>query len=163
MSRGWIGPKNTLPGSPTSELGALFFGLSVSVRAAMIEPWMLTLIEFQFRYVGGLLAQAADAPGGIEGLVRSPLFPMIFLGILFYIMLIRPERQRKQDHAQLVSNLKKHDRVVTIGGIYGQVASVQQGSPDVTLLIDESSSVKIRVQRSSISKVITDSKDGNAD
>lgn len=108
-------------------------------------------------HLWAIFAQAeAPAPGGIESLFRNPLIPMIFLGILFYIMLIRPESQKKAQHAKLVENLKKHDRVVTIGGIYGTVSNVQKDSQDVTLVIDENSNTKVRIQRNSISRVITD-------
>ena len=103
-----------------------------------------------------LLAQAAEAPSTIEGLLRSGMLPMIFLGILFYVMLIRPESRRKAEHAKLVENLKKHDRVVTVGGLYGSVFNVQKDSADVTLVIDENTNTKVRVQRASISRVITD-------
>ena len=102
------------------------------------------------------LAQAAEAPSGIEGVLRSGMLPLVFLGILFYIMLIRPESRKKADHAKLVENLNKHDRVVTMGGIHGTVSNVQKGSQDVTLVIDENTNTKVRVQRSSISSVITD-------
>lgn len=103
-----------------------------------------------------LLAQAADAPSGIEGMLRSGMLPILVLGILFYVMLIRPETRRKAEHAKLVDHLKKHDRVVTIGGIYGTVSNVQKDSSDVTLVVDENSNTKIRIQRNSISRVITD-------
>ena len=107
-------------------------------------------------HLWALLAQADAAPSGIESMFRNPVIPMIFLGILFYIMLIRPESQKKAQHAKLVENLKKHDRVVTIGGIYGTVSNVQKNSPDVTLVIDENSNTKVRIQRHSISRVIID-------
>ncbi len=80
---------------------------------------------------------------------------MLFLAALFYIMLVRPEKRRKEEHQKLVAQLKKHDRVITIGGVYGMVANAPQGSPDVTLLIDENSNTRVKVQRSAIARVIT--------
>jgi preprotein translocase subunit YajC len=80
---------------------------------------------------------------------------MLFLAVLFYIMLVRPEKRRKEEHQKLVAALKKHDRVVTIGGIYAMVANAPQGSADVTLLIDENTNTRVRVQRSAIARVIT--------
>jgi preprotein translocase subunit YajC len=97
-----------------------------------------------------LLGQATGPPGW------AAFLPMAFLAVLFYIMLVRPERRRKEEHKKLVSHLKKHDRVVTIGGVYGMVANASQGSPDITLLVDENSNTKIRVQRSAIARVITE-------
>ncbi len=97
-----------------------------------------------------LLGQATGPPGW------AAFLPMAFLAVLFYMMLVRPERRRKEEHKKLVGNLKKHDRVVTIGGVYGMVANVAQSSPDITLLVDENSNTKIRVQRSAIARVITE-------
>ena len=54
----------------------------------------------------------------------------------------------------MLDNLKKNDRVVTAGGIFGTVVAVQ---PDaVVLRVDENANTRIRVQRSSISRVVTD-------
>ena len=43
------------------------------------------------------------------------------IGVLFYLMLVRPERRKRADLDTMLKNLKKNDRVVTIGGIFGTV------------------------------------------
>ena len=106
--------------------------------------------------MSALLAQANGDPGGGLGLLLSnPLVPLVVVGMLFYIMLWRPEKQRRQQHQQLVENLKNNDRVITAGGIYGTVVNAQQKADYVTLRVDEGSNARIRVSRGSISRVLT--------
>ena len=99
-----------------------------------------------------VVAQANDA--GPRQLL-SLVFPMVAIGVLFYMMLIRPERQKQATHQQMLSNLKKNDRVVTIGGIKGIVSNVQKAADEVTINIDESTGTKIRVTLASITRVET--------
>src|SRR5262245_34071424 len=104
--------------------------------------------------------QAGDAPANgakaPEG--PNPLFQLgtLFLPLilLFYFLILRPERRKQADHKSLLSALKKNDRVVTIGGIYGIVANVQPEADRVTLKIDEATNTKIDVTFSSIARVI---------
>jgi len=104
---------------------------------------------------------AGDAPAnGAKGPEPgpNPLFQLatLFLPLilLFYFLILRPERRKQADHKTLLSALKKNDRVVTIGGIYGIVANVQPEADRVTLKIDEATNTKIDVTFSSIARVI---------
>ena len=56
----------------------------------------------------------------------------------------------------LLENLKKNDRVLTIGGIYGVVMNVQRDADEVTLKIDETTNTKIRVTFGAIARVLGD-------
>jgi preprotein translocase subunit YajC len=107
-----------------------------------------------------LLAEAAAAPEGGEGggmPFDVPFFlPLILIGVLFYFMLIRPERKKSAQMADMLKNLKKNDRVVTIGGIYGTVVNVNEGSEVVTIRVDENTNAKLRVRRSAISAIVKD-------
>ncbi|HEY2881903.1 MAG TPA: preprotein translocase subunit YajC [Pirellulales bacterium] len=78
------------------------------------------------------------------------------IGILFYVMMWRPEQKKQAEHKRLLGAVKKNDRVVTIGGIYGVVANVQREADRVTLKIDEANNTKIEVTFSAISRVIVD-------
>ena len=75
---------------------------------------------------------------------------------LFYFIIIRPQRREQQQRKQLLKEIKKNDRVVTIGGIYGVVTNVKRENDEVTIKVDESSNTKLRITFSSISRVITD-------
>jgi preprotein translocase subunit YajC len=105
-----------------------------------------------------LLAQAAKGnaqapPGGFD---FTFFLPMILIGVLFYFMIMRPERKKSAGLQEMLKALKKNDRVVTIGGIYGTVVNVQENSDIVTVRVDENTNAKLRIRRSAISSVVKD-------
>ena len=57
---------------------------------------------------------AAQKPGGLFGMLPA----IIGIMILYFFLFMKPQRQRDTAHRTLLENLKKNDRVVTIGGIY---------------------------------------------
>lgn len=84
------------------------------------------------------------------------LFPLALIFLLFYFLIMRPERRKQADHKSLLESLKKNDRVITIGGIYGVVANVQRDDDRVTLKIDEANNTKIDVTFNSIARVLVE-------
>ena len=104
-----------------------------------------------------LLAQGNNqgpGEGGIlQTLLSNPILPFALIGIVFYLMLMRPEQRKRKQQEQLLSNLKKNDRVVTIGGIAGTVVNAAPGSTFVTLRVDDTNNTRLRVLRSAISRV----------
>ena len=82
--------------------------------------------------------------------------PFAMIAVLYYIMMVKPQRQREASHKDLLANLKKNDRVVTVGGIYGVVVNVQRDQDEVTIKVDENTNTKLRVTFSAIARVITD-------
>ncbi len=87
---------------------------------------------------------------------------MIAIMILYFFMFMRPQRQQDTAHRTQLENLKKNDRVVTIGGIYGTVTNVQRDSDEVTLKVDEATNAKLRVTFNAIARIITeDDSEGN--
>ena len=85
---------------------------------------------------------------------------MLMIGALFYFMVLRPENKRRSEHDKMRQDLKKNDRVLTIGGIYGTVVNAHQESDEVTIKVDESSNTKLRITRTAIQTVLTN-KEGN--
>jgi preprotein translocase subunit YajC len=71
---------------------------------------------------------------------------LVVIGLLFYFFMIRPQRRRQKEHEELVGQLRGGDRVITAGGIYGQVESVSQDS----VILKVESGATIRVAKSSI-------------
>jgi preprotein translocase subunit YajC len=104
--------------------------------------------------------KAANPAGGAAD--QGPLggmgiFPLVFmLLIVFYLMVLRPQKKEQKKRQELLTNLKKNDRVVTIGGIYGVVMNAKRESDEVILKVDETNDTKIRVIYSAIARVITD-------
>ncbi len=106
----------------------------------------------------GLLAQG-NPNGGVSPLIQFA--PFIIIGILFYMMLIRPERQKRAELEKMLGNLKKNDAVITVGGICGTVANAPPGSKYVTLKVDDSNNTRLRVLRSSISQIVSGEETGD--
>src|SRR5262249_1683406 len=106
-----------------------------------------------------LLAQGDNAQGGGSP-GWTPFVPIILIGVMFYLLLFLPmQRQKKQLQASLAA-LKKNDKVVTSGGIIGTVAAIKDKEDEVTLKIDDSSNVRLRVLKSSIVRVISSQEPG---
>jgi preprotein translocase subunit YajC len=71
---------------------------------------------------------------------------LVVIGLLFYFFMIRPQRKRQKEHEELVGQLRGGERVITAGGIYGQVESVSQDS----VILKVESGATIRVSKGSI-------------
>ena len=90
-------------------------------------------------------AGAAGAAGA--GSMLISLLPMVLIFVVFYFILIRPQKKRDKETAKMRSNLEIGDEVITIGGIIGRVVSLK----DDTLVIETGSDrSKIRFLRSAI-------------
>lgn len=78
--------------------------------------------------------------GGAGGLLGS-ILPLVLIFVVFYFLLIRPQQKRAKEHKNMIDNLKKGDKIITSGGIYGVIESV--GANTVTLKIGENVKVKL--------------------
>jgi preprotein translocase subunit YajC len=85
-------------------------------------------------------------PGG--GLFYSFL-PLIFIFVIFYFLLIRPQSKKAKDHKTMLENLKKGDKIITSGGIHGLIESIDAD----TLTIKIAENVKIKVSRSAVAGI----------
>lgn len=82
--------------------------------------------------------------------------PLVVIGLLYYMMVIRPEQAQRSEHKTSLDQLKQNDRIITAGGIHGVVVKANASDPDVVIRIDENNNTKIHIQRSSISRIVTD-------
>ena len=91
------------------------------------------------------------------------MFMLLITGILFYFIMLRPQKRKEQELRNKVNSLKENDRVVTIGGIHGVVTNVQRDAQRVTIRVDESTGTKMRLNMSAIARVLTgDDEEGAA-
>ncbi len=103
-----------------------------------------------------LFAANSKPPAGpLELLITY--FPMILIVVAAWFLLYRPERERMRKQRELLSNVKKNDRVITASGIVGTVSSVDREQDRVVLKVDESSNAKITFTLASVNRVLTDS------
>ena len=97
------------------------------------------------------MLQAQAAAGGQAGAANSSWSMWIMLILIFVVMwffMIRPQRKQQKELQKFREGLKKGDKVVTVGGIYGTVQEVKEK----TLLLEVDSNVKIRVDKNSVVK-----------
>jgi len=84
------------------------------------------------------------------------LLPFVFLILVFYFFIIRPQRKRDKDNKQMLSSLKVGDNITTIGGICGKIVKVRD---DVFTIEVGSDKVKLVIERwavKNVEKTITD-------
>jgi len=92
------------------------------------------------------VAWAADAaaPAGMANIAQ--FVPLVLIFIVFYFLLIRPQQKKAKEHQNYLANLKKGDRVITGGGIHGQIT----GITDTVVTLEVAENVRIKVSRSAI-------------
>ncbi len=98
-------------------------------------------------FVTPAYAQDAGGGGGLEAFL-----PLILIFVVFYFLLIRPQQKKMKDHKTMLGALRRGDKVVTGGGIIGTVTKVID---DNEINVDIADGIKVRVQRSLISSVLS--------
>ena len=98
-----------------------------------------------------------------EGAPQQPnmmmnFLPLIFIFVIFYFLLIRPQQKKQKDHQRLVSSLKSGDKVITTAGIHGLITNVK----DTTVTVKVAENTKIEFDRSAVVTVEKSSEDGEA-
>ncbi len=77
------------------------------------------------------------------------LFPLLLIFVIFYFLIIRPQKAKDKEHKKMIANLQKNDEVVTTSGIHGTVVNVKDKT--VTLRIDDN--VKVELEKSCVAFV----------
>ena len=99
------------------------------------------------RLFGIAMALAEDAGAVVEGgeevaqltgfqmfiSILGSLLPMILIFVVFYFLMIRPQRKKDKQVKEMLANLKKDDRICTIGGIYGTIVNIKDDT--ITLAV----------------------------
>ncbi len=102
---------------------------------------------------------AAGAPAAGAPLMTQYAILFIVLFGVWYVMLIRPQRKKQQEHQQLLMQLKKGDKIVTIGGLHGVVHSVKEQR--VVLKVDDN--CKLEYSLSAVAQVNPEAKPADKD
>lgn len=98
-------------------------------------------------------AQSQASPG--TGGTLLSLVPFVLIFVIFYVLLILPQRKRQKELKSMQENLKKGDKVLTSAGIWGTITNM--GKTTVTLQIADNT--KVKMQRESISRLRGDEED----
>mgnify|MGYP002625842842 CR=1 FL=1 len=92
---------------------------------------------------GGTGSEAgAGAQGGIMGMI----FPLAIFVLIFYFFIIRPQRKRDKQHANMIAGINRGDQIVTVGGFLGTVKEVR----DDTFQIEIAEGVRVRILKSAV-------------
>lgn len=84
--------------------------------------------------------------GGGQGNPLGAFVPLILMFAIFYFLLIRPQQKKAKLHKEMIGNLKVGDRVVTNGGIYGNIVRMK----DQTLIVEIAEKVQIEMLRNTV-------------
>jgi preprotein translocase subunit YajC len=108
------------------------------------------LASFILQTATGAAPAAGAGDAATPGAGGSPLSSLIMFGgiiVIFYFFMIRPQQRRAKEETKFREGLKKGDKVVTLGGIFGRVISVE----DDSLFIEIDQNVKIQVKKAAVS------------
>jgi len=106
-------------------------------KIKLLNLGLLTGLLTGVVFMGGCTLVGEEGEGSIWTML---IFVALLFGLMYFVM-IRPQRKRQQEHQQLIEELKRGDRVVTAGGIYGVIESISEDS--VTIKVESGATMKV--------------------
>jgi preprotein translocase subunit YajC len=100
-----------------------------------------------------LFAQTQSAPRAGQ----SPVSMLVMMGVIFaiiYFLMIMPQRKKQKETQNMLNNMKKGDKIVTVGGLLGTVGNVK----DTTVMVKISDNTVVEFRKSAIASIINDDK-----
>ncbi|MGM0688620.1 MAG: preprotein translocase subunit YajC [Bacillota bacterium] len=82
----------------------------------------------------------------------GPFVPLILLFVVFYFLLIRPQQKQQKARKEMIINLKKGDRVVTIGGIHGVIKEIDEN----VMALRVADNLNLKFSRAAVDRVVQD-------
>jgi preprotein translocase subunit YajC len=87
--------------------------------------------------------------GAAQGGGFGAFVPLILMFVIFYFLLIRPQQKKQKQHREMIGGLKKGDRVITTGGLYGRIT----GLNDAVVTLEISEKVRVKVARGNVASL----------
>ncbi len=81
--------------------------------------------------------------------LQSPLPMLLFMFVIFYFLLIRPQQRKQKEHELMLSKIEKNDDIITTGGLHGTVVNVS----DKTVSVRIADNVRVEMDKASIALV----------
>jgi preprotein translocase subunit YajC len=106
---------------------------------------MLFMMVFFPEVAHAMGTSGAQGEGGGGG--GSMLLMLVAIFAIFYFLMIRPESKRRKERQAMIDSLQRHDKIVTIGGLYGEVLDVHEDR----VVIKIAENIKVEVAKSAIS------------
>ena len=112
-------------------------------KSRMLSLGLVILLLLTIVSISGCAPAGEEPTAGFDWTV---VVFLVFIFGLFYFLFIRPQRKRQKEHQQLVQELKRGDKVVTAGGIYGVIETISEDS----VVIKVESGTTMRVSKNSV-------------
>lgn len=100
-------------------------------------------------WINTALAQETAAAAANQPAIWETFFPFIIIFVVFYFLVLRPQAKRARQQSQMISQLKKGDRILTSSGILGTIEGVTEKFVDVSI----SDGVRVKMLKSQISSL----------
>lgn len=97
-----------------------------------------------------LILMSAPAQGGQSGIMS--FLPLIAIVVVFYFFMIRPQMKKAKEQKKYIEALKKGDKILTIGGIYGKIVEVRE---DATIIMEVEDGTKMKISKNAVSNDAT--------
>jgi len=95
------------------------------------------------------MGQSGAAGEGAQGGFTA-FIPLILMFVIFYFLLIRPQQKKTKEHREMINNLRKGDRIITAGGIYGRITGID----DTTVTLEIADKVRIKLARQNVGALL---------
>jgi preprotein translocase subunit YajC len=99
---------------------------------------------------------AAPGAGGIGQLLQSPIVPLMLVVVVVWGFSLRSTKKKQKEKQSMIDNMKRGDRVQTIGGIMGTVVEARE--KEVIVKVDEGNNTKIKFARGAIDRIVEEEK-----
>lgn len=83
-------------------------------------------------------------------LLATPIIPYLIIFLIFYFLLLKPQKDKQQNQKKMVENLQRNDKVITAGGLHGVITHVKEK----TVMMKVADNVKIEMDKEAISTVV---------
>lgn len=87
-------------------------------------------------------------------LLKTPIIPYALIFIVFYFLVLKPQKDKQKEQAAMKNNLQKNDSIITTGGIHGIVANIKEK----TVMVRVDDGTKIEFDKEAIASVVTKNK-----
>jgi len=105
-----------------------------------------------FDFISPAYAAASAVPPEASAMDTYMKFaPLIAILALMYFLLIRPQQKRFEEHQRVIKDIRRGDRIITVGGVHATVVKMEG---DDVLVVEIADNVRVRIQRASITGVI---------
>ena len=94
----------------------------------------------------GLILMSPPQGSGGGGAIGQFL-PLILIVVVFYFFMIRPQIKKTKDQKKYMENIQKGDKIVTLGGIHGKIAEIN----DTTFIIEVEGGNRLKIQKNAVS------------